>query len=410
MSAIRKKVLAILPSGFAHAQLALAGVHETARAMHCDVVSAEYGRNQDGGNPVVLRATQAADTVSSLVEATAPDGIIAVCTENLSPSEALKSARRIPVVFVGRPFGLPRSGRFTFVRHETETTAAMAARHLFQTGYDDFAFAPRPGNPPWNHARAEAFRRCVEQSGKRFHPFRDTSRKSAHDTLTARSAILRDWLSALPKPCGILAATDVEGEEVLCECARLGIRVPLDAAVLGIDDSANICESTAPTLSSIALDMHANGCAAMSMLAQWMASPGSGPPEPRTIPPLGITRRASTRICRDRRIAAALEFIRLHACENKFSPRDVVSHMGMGRSRADQLFRAVARRSILGEIHSARLDRACALLLSGKSASFASDTCGFSSIVDFRRVFKRHLGMTVRQWTLDNRHQKPAAR
>ena len=401
---MRKKVLVILPSGFAHAQLALAGVHETARALRWDVVSAEYGRKQDGGNAVVLRATLAADTISSIVETTAPNGIIVVCAENLSPAEALKHARRIPVVFVGRPFGMRQNGRFTYVRHETETTAAMAARHLSLTGYEDFAFAPRQGNPPWNNARAEAFRRCVEQTGKRFHRFLAATRGSAPSTMTVRSAILRDWLSALPKPCGILAATDIEGEEVLCECARLGIRVPLDIAVLGIDDSANICESTVPTLSSIALDMFANGRAAMAMLAQWTASPEKGPPPPRTIPPLGITRRASTLVLRDWRIAAALEFIRLHAYEDGFAPRDVVRHMAMSRSRADQLFRAVAGRSILDEIHAARLDRACALLLSGKSASFASNTCGFSSVVDFRRVFKRRFGMTVRQWTLENRH------
>ena len=108
---MRKKVLVILPSGFAHAQLPLAGVHETARALRWDVVSAEYGRKQDGGNAVVLRATLAADTISSIVETTAPDGIIVVCAENLSPAEALKHARRISVVFVGRPFGMRQNGR-----------------------------------------------------------------------------------------------------------------------------------------------------------------------------------------------------------------------------------------------------------------------------------------------------------
>ena len=406
MAAARKKVLVLLPYGYAHAQLALAGVHETARALGWDVVSAEYGREHGGGNALVMRATLAADTVSSIIETTAPDCIVAVCAENLSPSQTLKAARHIPVVFVGRVFGMRQNGRFTFVRHETETTTAMAARHLSLTGCVDFAFAPRLGNPSWSDARAEAFRRCVEQSGKRFHPFPAAPRGSAPATLTARNALLRDWLSALPKPCGILAATDVEGEELLCECARLGIRVPLDVAVMGIDDFANICESTVPTLSSIALDMHSNGLAAMSLLAQWTAEPEKGPPPPRTIPPIGITRRASTRVCRDRRIAEALEFIRLHACAAKFSPRDVVRHMGMGRSRADQLFRSVAGHSILGEIHAARLGRACAMLRSGQSAAFVSDACGYSSVVDFRRVFKHRIGKTVRQWTLEKRYSE----
>ena len=74
--------------------------------------------------------------------------------------------------------------------------------------------------------------------------------------------------------------------------------------------------------------------------------------------------------------------------------------MGLGRSQTDLLFRTVEGRSVLAAIHAARLARAQDLLRAGKSAAFAADVCGYASLVDFRRVFRRRVGSTVRKWTL----------
>jgi AraC-like DNA-binding protein len=121
------------------------------------------------------------------------------------------------------------------------------------------------------------------------------------------------------------------------------------------------------------------------------------------MPALHVVRRASTFLAADRRIARAMEFIRLHACEPGFAPPKVVWEMGISRSQADLLFRRVAGRSILNVIHDTRIARAQDLLRAGKSASYAADTCGFGSHVDFSRAFKRHVGTTVRAWTLARR-------
>ena len=95
-----------------------------------------------------------------------------------------------------------------------------------------------------------------------------------------------------------------------------------------------------------------------------------------------------------------MEFIRRHACEEGFGPRDVVHEMGCSRTLADTLFRKVDGRTILDEIHGVRLARAKELLLLGKSADFVASECGYASYDDFCRVFKRRVGSTVRKWTL----------
>lgn len=55
------------------------------------------------------------------------------------------------------------------------------------------------------------------------------------------------------------------GEELLNICARLGLSVPDDIAILGVDNDEGICENTVPTLSSIAPDFTEGGYLAASI-------------------------------------------------------------------------------------------------------------------------------------------------
>jgi AraC-like DNA-binding protein len=112
-------------------------------------------------------------------------------------------------------------------------------------------------------------------------------------------------------------------------------------------------------------------------------------------------RRDSSRLAwqRDRRVARAEEWIRLHACDEGVGPRDVVRAMGVSRTTADRLFRAVSDRTILGQIQSARIERAKERLRAGASADIVAVECGFASTLDFRRVFRRLVGMPVVAWT-----------
>ena len=59
------------------------------------------------------------------------------------------------------------------------------------------------------------------------------------------------WLAQLPKPLGLMACNDLRARHVLEACRTLGLRVPNDVAVLGVDNDEMICELTDPTLSSI---------------------------------------------------------------------------------------------------------------------------------------------------------------
>ena len=389
-----KSVLMFFPIGGSHSQDAFAGVRDNVLARNWDFFSADTVRAEDG-TVQLHRSSRSAQTVSALVDLLHPDGIV-VWEDALSPDEIRAAVGPdVPAVFVdcGSAYGAERNGHTGRVRSDPKSIAAIAARALLPSGYSDFAFVPHLLPAPWSQERGDAFERCMEIAGKRFHRFERSGEPGAD--------ALERWLKALPKPCGIFAANDAVGEEVLGACAQLGISVPDDVAVIGVDDYAYFCEATIPTLSSIAMNLRGEGRAAVELLEDLMNSPGR-PRPPRIVPARDAVPRASTRFARDRRVAHALEFIRLHACTEKFGPRDVVREMGVSRALADRLFRAVADRSILEEIHAVRLARACDLLALGKPGDVVASECGYASHDDFRRVFRNRMGTTARKWASEH--------
>ena len=68
--------------------------------------------------------------------------------------------------------------------------------------------------------------------------------------------VVRDlgkWLNKLPKPIGILAATDKMSMHVVAAADNLSLSIPGDVAVIGVDNETFFCDNTSPALSSISL-------------------------------------------------------------------------------------------------------------------------------------------------------------
>ncbi len=119
------------------------------------------------------RSSRSAQTVSSLVELLHPDGIV-VWEDALLPGEVREAAGPgVPAVFVdcGSASGTGRGGRNGRVRSDPKSIAAIAARTLLPSGYADFAFVPHLLPVPWSRERGDAFERCIELAGRRFHRF-----------------------------------------------------------------------------------------------------------------------------------------------------------------------------------------------------------------------------------------------
>lgn len=117
-----------------------------------------------------------------------------------------------------------------------------------------------------------------EARKKTFHSYA-TSIGVSNDTLALPpevrgnwSGILKiaEWLEKLPKPCGVLACKDEVGLDVLQACELLGVSVPDEVAVIGVDNDQLMCESSSPSLSSIDLKADSVGRIAVVQLAKML--------------------------------------------------------------------------------------------------------------------------------------------
>src|SRR5690606_10311999 len=118
--------------------------------------------------------------------------------------------------------------------------ARLAAEHLLERGFRQYAFVGEPGRL-WSQNRENGFRERLAEAG--FEPIVYKCPKYRHGGRWDREqAILASWLEELPKPIGLMACNDDRGRQVLDACRASKISVPLEIAVIGVDNDELLCE------------------------------------------------------------------------------------------------------------------------------------------------------------------------
>lgn len=332
-----------------------------------------------------------------------PDGCI-IEAGALDKAPAKHTFGRIPTVFFDCNPAWADRGVSTLTQ-DAEAVAAAAANELFAISTACYAYASWPQKAFWNDSRRSAFERIVAAHGHRAHLFRP--RKGRRDAASIKNQ-LADWLSALPHPAGVFAATDSMSAQVLEAASSCGLDTPGDIAVIGVDDEELICDYTHPTLSSVSPDFEAAGHRCVEIVARLISHPDCAPVNER-FPPPHVVRRASTRQsgkC-DRSVMCAIDQIRVRATEG-ISTADVLSEFQCSRRLAEQRFRAATGHSIMDEIHAVQVERAKRLLLNPlRKISTVAGMCGHSGSVSFfQRLFKRTTGCTMQEWRESGGHPR----
>ncbi len=204
----------------------------------------------------------------------------------------------------------------------------------------------------------------------------------------------RDWLKELPKPVAVFACNDIPARTLADTCSLLGLNIPGDVALLGVDNDDLECDLAPPPLSSIAIPGEQIGFEAAKLLDRMMD--GSDPAASVFLPPLHVVTRQSTDIMAvtDPVLAAALCFIREYAAKG-INAESVVLHVGVSRRELERKFRHVLGCSLLDEVRRTRVAHAKRLLAGTTLAMPAvARQSGFSTPQRFALVFRQFEKMT----------------
>lgn len=335
--------------------------------------------------------------VRGLLEFWCPAGCIAECgaaPHHLQPYDF----GDVPVVFLDRDPSTVE-GDAPCVCSDAHAIAKAAFDELYATGIRNFAFAGWYEALTWSVNREAAFAKVASSAGFGMHVIEMRSPRRHADVEADR---LLKAVRSLPKPLAVFAANDLIAEQIVNVCCANGISVPQDLAVVGVDNSPDICENALVSISSIPQDYEGSARRACECLAGIIA--GGRKPGNVTHGVGAVVRRASTRrIGSDARVLGAFEFIRQNAAFG-VKVEDVVKAMGCSRRTADLLFSRYVGHSILKELTAVRVNRAKELLRSSDAAVAAvSDMCGFMSVNDFDRVFKSQTGLSPTVWRAGGR-------
>ncbi len=247
------------------------------------------------------------------------------------------------------------------VESDSEGAARLAAEHLLERGFRDYAFVGLAGRV-WSDRRERSYCATIRQAGFSTHVYLPPPRKQDRQWDRAQGH-LAAWLAALPKPAGLMACDDYRGREVLEACRLADIQVPEEIAVVGVDNDELLCELADPPLSSVAMNTQQGGYRTAELLDQLMRRK-IRKPRHLVVEPLHVVTRRSTDIVamEDRCVAAALNFIH-HQAGRPIQIDDVVRHVAVSRRALEIRFRETLGRTILSEIQRIRLQRAKRLLL-----------------------------------------------
>ncbi|MEX0652575.1 MAG: DNA-binding transcriptional regulator [Phycisphaeraceae bacterium] len=303
-------------------------------------------------------------------------------------TELLNRVRKLgrPVVNVSRVF---EDTGFLHVGVDNHAVGRLAAEHLLERGFTRFAFCGRNPNVAFARAREDGFRGRLQEAGHDCFVWPPADIQVGANSTAHRT----QWLKTLPKPVAIMAVYDDMALLLSEACRELGLHVPDEVALVGVDDDDLLTRIAYPALSSVRLPLRKIGTEAARQLDRQIS--GRKPPvKPVLLPPLGVSVRASSDTVKvsNEHVNKALAVI--HRDEGKsITVEDLLKKVPVSRSWLERQFKAVLGRTPYAEIQRVRIERARRLLAhSDMPLHQIAKVCGFGGPIRFSHTFSRETG------------------
>lgn len=346
-----------------------------------------------------------------------PPDINGVIARIPGPKMAQSLARlKVPVVDLYR---WEEYEGITSVDADHTAIGRMAAEWFLERRFRNFAFCGYT-SARFSDVRGAAFKAGVEAGGFSCAVYSEMAYDSDylgkmilqaesygeppdHDRIAA-------WLKSLPRPTALFCCHDIRAYQVAVVCKELGIRVPHEVAIMGVDNDRILCGFSDPMLTSIDPDARQIGHTGARLLYERMTRRGRKATHV-CVPPRRIVERASTEIdpVEPQWLSEALRYIRKEIPAG-LNAEEVIRHVGLSHTQVERAFVKVLGNTIHQEIARLRMREACRLLAETDfSAAEVGKRAGFSSAQYFNRLFHAHSGLTPLEYRRKNAKHGGAA-
>ena len=291
-----------------------------------------------------------------------------------------------------------RTDGIAFVKSDSAAVGREAANALLKQGiYKSYGYAGYRTDDDWSRERGTAFRDALEEAGFVGRMMDITHYK---DKVEDKSTVM-EWLRALPKPCGILAACDDRAFEILDICNEIGLKVPAEVGILGVNNDPILCENTEPKLSSIQPNFIEEGRLAAELLEQLMS--GGKISSGKRLSKVGIraiVHRESTVAQSEsgRLVQKVLAYIGRKATRG-IGVEEVARRFKVSRSLLELRFRELQNESVYEAMLRIRLEEVKRLLRqTDDPISEITSACGWKNPIPPKALFKKRFGMSMREY------------
>lgn len=339
--------------------------------------------------PLEYREPGARHALLKVLTAMKPDGIL--MREPRETDQIIKMG--IPTVSF--PYSVETIEGIPSVAADHLLIGDMAAQHFLERGFQHFAFCGFD-DWWWSCRRRQGFCDTVRQAGYDTEVYQLPGK--SRRTWGSELRVITDWLVSLKKPVGVMACNDDRGELVVEACKSAGLRVPDQAAIIGVDNDPPICELCSPPLSSVSLSLEKAGYESAKLLDRMIM--GEAVDTDIVIEPSHVVTRQSTDTLAvgDEQVALAIWFIRQQA-RQPINVDSVIDHVSISRRVLEKRFRRTLGKSILGEIRRVRVELIVKMLAeTHMPIAEIAHALGFETVSHLSRYFKKEKGVSPIQF------------
>lgn len=288
------------------------------------------------------------------------------------------------------------SGRFipnlVWVETNDQLIAELAAEHLINCGLKNFAYCYDPYFN-WAKWRRKSFKKIISNLNYPYFEYKINTLDSKKGWFSEQNK-LGNWLKSLPKPIGIMACYDICGLKIIETCRTLGMLIPDEVAIIGVDNDDLLCNLSDPKLSSVIPNTYETGYKSAELLDRLMRGENISD-NTYLIDPIGVATRQSTNILaiKDKYVLEVINFIK-HNFQKNITVKDCLQNIPLSRRVIERRFLKELNRTIYNEIVRLKLNKVKQLLIETEIPLYdIAIQSGFKYIEYMSSLFKKKFGI-----------------